>query len=225
VAAELTAVLFALRREGRYWAYPAARVPGAPCPAFDTSGEILTLYTGIGQEAAGRAIDWLLTARPGVKRVISAGFCGALAEGLRVGDVVRPGRVVRDGEALTLSGGDPATTLVTLADPILSTADRIRLREATGGDAVDMETAAIAQRCAAAGVVCGCLRVVSDDCRHGLPPDLMPALDGERVRLGRLFLALGRRPSLALDLWRLARDARQAARTLAAALTEALPLR
>jgi nucleoside phosphorylase len=221
VATELTAVLFALRREARFWVHPARRVTDAPCPAYSVAGEFLVVYTGMGQQAAGRAADWLLTSRPRLRRVISAGFCGGLVEGLRAGDVVRPARVVHGDEMFSLPG-DAATTLVTVDQPVTTPADRKRLHEATGGHVVDMETAALARRLEAAGVRCESVRVVSDDCRHGLPPDLLPALDGDRVRAGRLLLALCRRPGLALDLRRLERDSRLAASALAEALDRQL---
>jgi adenosylhomocysteine nucleosidase len=221
VATELTAVLFALKREARFWVWPASRVAQAPCETYSVGGEFLVLYTGMGQAAAGRAVDWLLNTRPNMRRVISAGFCGGLVEQVRVGDVVTPGRVVADGGEFVLPGNSPIT-LVTVAQPVITPADRARLHEATGGQVVDMETAVIARRCAAAGVVCESVRAVSDDCRHGLPSDLLPALDGDRVRLGRLLLAVCRRPGLVLDLRRLNHDSRLAASGLAAALDEKL---
>ncbi|MFO0841233.1 MAG: hypothetical protein U0797_02395 [Gemmataceae bacterium] len=217
MATELTAVLFALRREARYWRGPGRRIPGAPCPAWSLGDSLVALSTGVGEVAAGAAIDWLLAARPRLGRVITAGFCGGLTDGWNVGDVARPGRALAAGQVFPLSG-DASVAICSVSRPVVTPEERSRLHRATGAHVVDMETATIARRCAAAGVVCESLRVVSDDSRTGLPPDLMAALDGERVRVGRLLLSLLWRPGLAVDLGRLERDSRRAARALAAAL-------
>src|SRR6516162_9664899 len=93
-------ILFALRREANPFLRefrPQLRFPGAPCwarfcgPAWLT---VLVLETGVGTGRARAALDWLL-ARPALANVVyrprlvlSAGFCGALDEQLRVGDVL-----------------------------------------------------------------------------------------------------------------------------------------
>src|SRR5258708_24467505 len=93
-------VLFALRRESQAFRRefrPHQRFPGAPCwarfcgPAWLTA---LVLETGLGPARMEATLDWLLGGpllgnvpyRP--KVVVSAGFSGALQEGLQVGDVI-----------------------------------------------------------------------------------------------------------------------------------------
>ena len=90
--------------------------------------------------------------------------------------------------------------------------------------AADMETAAVARLCHKQGVPFGCLRAISDDWDTPLSPRLVGLLKGGRVAPLRLAGALARQPSLAGELWRLARQTRTAARRLALALGEVLTL-
>jgi nucleoside phosphorylase len=204
VAAELTAVVFALSREAAPFLKRRRLNPHGPrCQARD---DLLVLRMGdMGAEAAARATDQLLQARPDVRRVISAGFCGGLVQDARVGDVVL--------------GSD---SLVTVDRPVVTVAERRALHAATGARVVDMESAVIARRCAVAGVAFESVRVVSDDLEHPLPADLMPALSGEQIVPHRLLAAVWRRPGLVADLWRLAKYSRLAANRLAGALDEYL---
>jgi nucleoside phosphorylase len=96
--------------------------------------------------------------------VVSFGLAGALHEGLRVGEVLDATRVVDErgsvlwqGGPLGVAGARPATVLGSSAlvhDP----AERRRLHEASGADAVDMESGVLAR----SGRLAGVLRVVSD---------------------------------------------------------------
>lgn len=96
--------------------------------------------------------------------VVSFGLAGGLGD-LRVGDVLDATRVVDEsgatlwqGPGLGVPGARPATVLgsdVLVHDP----ADRRRLRESSGADAVDMESGTLAR----AGRLAGVLRAVSDD--------------------------------------------------------------
>src|SRR5262245_49607381 len=88
-------IVFALRRESAPFLQefrPQQRFPGSPCWASFCGPEwlsVLVLETGVGTNAAERAMTWLC-GRPKVeevpcrpKVVLSAGFAGGLQEGLR----------------------------------------------------------------------------------------------------------------------------------------------
>jgi hypothetical protein len=97
-------------------------------------------------------------------RVVSFGLAGALHEGLRVGEVLDATRVV-DERGETLWQGAPlgvrgARTATVLGSDALvhDAAERRRLHEASGADAVDMESSVLAR----SGRLVGVLRVVSD---------------------------------------------------------------
>lgn len=96
--------------------------------------------------------------------VVSFGVAGALHDGLAVGDVVDATRVV-DAAGATLWEGAPlgvrgARGAVVLASDELvhDAADRRRLHESSGADAVDMESGVLA----ATGRLAGVLRAISD---------------------------------------------------------------
>ena len=88
--------------------------------------------------------------------------------------------------------------------------------------AVDMETATIGSRCSRLGIPFGCIRAISDDARTPLSPELDQVILNGRLSARRLTGSLLRRPRLAQELWRLARNTRFAAQRLACALEELL---
>jgi purine-nucleoside phosphorylase len=98
-------------------------------------------------------------------RIVSFGLAGALRDDLAVGDVLDATRVVaEDGSVLWegpgLGVGQHATVLG--SDRLVhDAAERARLRDTSGADAVDMESGVLARSGRLAGVV----RAVSDDVR------------------------------------------------------------
>jgi adenosylhomocysteine nucleosidase len=93
--------------------------------------------------------------------LVSFGLAGALADELRVGDVLDATRVVDaagttlwEGAGLGVRGAKPGTVLG--SDVLVhDAAERRRLREASGADAVDMESGVLARSGRLAGVVRG----------------------------------------------------------------------
>jgi nucleoside phosphorylase len=97
-------------------------------------------------------------------RLVSFGLAGALHDGLRVGDVLDATRVV-DERGVTLWEGAPlgvegarAATMLGSDTLVHDAAERRRLHETSGADAVDMESGVLARSGRLAGVV----RAVSD---------------------------------------------------------------
>lgn len=182
---------------------------------------------GVGREAAARAAQRLILGhRP--RLVISAGFAGGLDPDLVRGSLIRAARVtLPDGsQQLPLAHATPTNgrdlTLVT-ADRILTTpAEKAGLHAASGADAVDMETFAVAEVAAAEGLPCGSLRVISDDSGQTLPREVAMLAQPQSTmrRLGAALGAIGRRPGAAADFWRLWEHAVVDGRTLAAGLAE-----
>ena len=146
----------------------------------------------------------LRTVRVGVRavngvpdeQVVSFGLAGALHGGLHVGDVLDATRVV-DARGETLWEGGPLgvagarTGTVLGSDALVHDAgDRERLREASGADAVDMESGVLARSGRLAGVV----RVVSDDVHSAIA-----GVDSTVHADGRTIGLPGPEPSLALS--------------------------
>jgi adenosylhomocysteine nucleosidase len=241
-------VVFALRRESKAFRRtfrPTQRFKGAPCSARFCGPpwlSVLVVESGMGRSATQRALDWLLSGplvgnvpyRP--KLILSAGFCGGLQDGLHTGDVVLATEIVDE------AGGCWPTTwpvelppgpwepplhrgrLLTTAQVAATSSDKLALGRQSGALAVDMEGAILAQRCHAAGVPFGSVRVVLDDVQTPLSPRLVSLLSGGRVSVWRLAFALARSPRLSAELWRLGRLARQAGESLRQALGELLTL-
>jgi hypothetical protein len=96
--------------------------------------------------------------------LVSFGLAGALHDGLRIGEILDATRVV-DSDGATLWEGAPlgvagARHATMLASDVLvhDAAERRRLRESSGADAVDMESGVLA----ATGRLTGVVRAISD---------------------------------------------------------------
>jgi adenosylhomocysteine nucleosidase len=173
------------------------------------------IHTGVGPHAARAALE-LAVCGELPERVISSGFAGALTPELRVGDVVCDRGIE----------GDVRGARFASAQAVLATArEKREFRERTGADVVDMETDAIREVCAAAGVPMMALRVISDGPEDdlGLPPALLDGLaaksPGAMLRAAWMLLRDGARRRAFL---RLVRNCKAAQLALAAALEREL---
>jgi hypothetical protein len=146
-------------------------------------------------------------------RVVSFGLAGALHDGLRVGEVLDATRVVDEhgatlwaGSPLGVRGARDATVLA--SDALVHDAtERRRLHEATGADAVDMESGVLAR----SGRLVGVLRVVSDGVESAIEGvDTTVHADGSTDVAGLLRWVVTRRT----DAVRSMRDAVTALRSL-----------
>ena len=182
-------VLFALEREA------------APFRRRARDLEHISIHvSGVGRQRARAATEQLLREPPSPRLVIAAGFCGAISPTLKVGDIVTSPRIV------------------TVDHLVGDSAEKRQLAELHHADAVDMESAAVAEVCAAKGVAFRAVRAVSDTVDTALSPELIRLLAGGRVSVWKAVGALARKPALLGEFRRLARDTRLAARNLAEAL-------
>jgi adenosylhomocysteine nucleosidase len=241
-------VVFALGREAApfYREFrPNQSFAGAPCRARFCGPAwlpVLVLETGLGPDAAARALDWLLAEplfdnlryRP--KVVLAAGFSGSLEETLAVGDIVLATDVA-DMEGASWPATWPAPLppgewrpplhrgrLLSTPRLIGTPEEKRALGKQHTAVAVDMETAAIAHRCTQRAVPFGCVRAISDALSAPLSAQLAGLLGGARVSALRLVMLTARHPGLVGEMARLARDTRLAAAQLAQALGEILTL-
>ena len=170
-----------------------------PVPPKSTNIQIHV--SGIGRDRARRCVERLLeTTTPSL--VIAAGFCGALNPALKVGDIVESPRIL--------------TVDRLVCDP----AEKRQL--AAHADAVDMESAAIAEVCAAKGIEFLAVRAVSDASDTALSPELVGLLSAGTVSAWKALRALVWKPSLLPEFLRLGRDTHLAAKNLAEALVNAI---
>ena len=150
---------------------------------------------------------------PAEGRLVSFGIAGALDPALEIGTVVDASRVV-DERGAVLWEGEPlgiaaarVGTIVGAGRIVDDPAERARLRETSGADAVDMESGALAR----SGRLTGCIRVISDTPGRelaGLAEAAKPNGDTDYVGLLRGFVRAPRGTA------RAARDARRALKRL-----------
>lgn len=232
MADRLNAILFALPQE----ATPFLKdFPGRKClhldslKAWSLSPEWLAVCTGMGPRVAHRSLDLVARAFPSLNAVISAGFCGSLADHLQIGQAVLVQRIFSDSEGRWIpflpEPQLPQAILFTSEVPALTLIERLAIREKTGADIVDMESAIVARWCQSRNVGFMGLRVVSDDCDNPLPSFVSSLCGDEGIRYSKLAQILIRNPLAIRDLIRMARNSRRAALELARqlkALTERL---
>jgi hypothetical protein len=174
--------------------------------------------------------------------VLTCGFAGGLNPDLKPGEVVfemsnvplapslsPPGgeRVsARTGEGLVskliIAGAKPAKFFC--ADRITATvAEKKKLREETGADAVEMESGAIHAVCTELGIPCATVRVILDPASEDLPLDFhrlsRPDLS---LDYGKLALAILKAPGKINRLLKLQKQTRLAAERLAEVLAKVI---
>jgi len=172
--------------------------------------------------------------------VLTCGFAGGLNPDLKLGDVVfefsssssrgdeaqiKTGEKLEPTdvgcyEKLLAAGAKPAK--IFCADRIATTmAEKKKLREETGADAVEMESGVIHAVCAGQGIPCATVRVISDTAGEDLPLDFNALSKPDKnLDFGKLFLAIARSPGKIGALMELRRKTRFAAEQLSTVLAK-----
>src|SRR6266478_4317377 len=175
---------------------------------------IEVFHTGVGEKVCRQRMARFLQDRK-LDCLISAGFAGALNNRLNVGDLL----LANNCSTADLSGTRSSVSnlpihiadLLTVPSMVDSSEERAKIGQATGAEAVDMETEFIARACAEHGVPLLSLRAISDTPRQPLPAPLSVLfdLDRQRTNAGRLAFYLAKNPPA---IWRLISFARQIGR-------------
>jgi uridine phosphorylase len=156
--------------------------------------------------------------------VVTSGFAGGLNPTLATGTVVfeadDPGAF---RSALLAAGVVPAR--FHCAERIAVTAaEKRELRQATGADAVEMESAVIRRMCCQHGIPSATVRVISDAADEDLPLNFNRLLTaGLRLNYATLAWTLARSPAKIAALARFQRRVKTAAENLASVLLRVLP--
>jgi len=217
-----TLVCFALKEEA------------APFRKMAAAASVDIIIVGIGRQNAEKSVrEFLATHSP--EWVLTCGFAGGLNPDLKLADVVfefgnwqtaignlsEPPHV-GCYEKLLAAGAEPAK--IFCADRIATTvAEKKKLRDETGADAVEMESAAIQAVCAERGIPCATVRVISDTADEALPLDFNALSKPDKsLDFGKLFLAIAQSPGKIGALMRLQKKTSFAAEQLAAALSKIL---
>jgi len=174
--------------------------------------------------------------------VLTCGFAGGLNPDFKLGEVVfevpsgssrRESAQIKIGEKLKptdvgcydkliAAGAKPAKFFC--ADRIATTvAEKKKLRDETGADAVEMESAAIHAVCAERGIPCATVRVISDTAGEDLPLDFNALSKPDKnLDFGKLFLAIAKSPGKVGALMELQKKTKFAAEQLAEVLIKVL---
>jgi DeoD family purine-nucleoside phosphorylase len=181
------------------WGYTGTADDGAP----------LTIQsTGIGGPSAAIVAEELIAL--GARRLLRVGTCGALADGLALGDLVVPDRVLaEDGTSRTLGAGDSVTPEAQLQRALLAACDsasvgtvvssdlfydpdaaRAARWAAEGALAVEMEAATLFTVAGRHGVAAACVLAVSDLVAAGdrIAQDALERAEHELGRVGAAAL-------------------------------------
>jgi len=218
-----TLICFALKEEAAPFHKLAAQRPG-----------VFTVIVGIGRQNAERSVrHFLASAAP--ELVLTCGFAGGLNPELKVGEVVfEIGKQqsatgnqseppdVGCYEKLMAAGAKPVKFFC--ADRIATTVtEKKRLRDETGADAVEMESAAIQAVCAEKNIPCATVRVISDPADEDLPLDFNALAKADRsIDFGKLAWAVAKSPGKIGALLALQKKTQLAAQRLAETLAKIL---
>jgi adenosylhomocysteine nucleosidase len=148
--------------------------------------EVTAIANGAGADRAFAAV----LVSPKSSAICNIGFCGALDETLRIGDVV-VATEVRNGNqswpAFLPDSPHASTGVVASIDHVAQTAAEKSNLRAAGASIVEMEAAGVARASEDLGLPFYCIRVVSDLATEGFYNDFNAALgpDG-RFRITRL---------------------------------------
>lgn len=203
---------------------------GAPYPELHTlrlaGRPFLLAVAGAGAENSLRAAEHL-AANYSLCGLVTLGFAGGLAAGLKVADVILADRVVDRATQESFACDTDLVpvrfarrgTLLSASSVVATSAEKRQLGEQWRAVAVDMESAGVARAALRAGLPFGAIKAITDSAEQSLSIDFDRCRSEDKsysvwavvCQAFRSFRGPG-------DLWRLAWNARQAAGALAAAL-------
>jgi nucleoside phosphorylase len=179
------------------------------------------LITGMGARNTELALRPALEEPPTL--VLTCGFAGGLNPALHSGQVVFSlDEQVRAESALRAAGGQPAR--FHFAHRIATTAaEKAVLRQATGADAVEMESQVVRDLCRERNIPSATVRVILDAAADDLPLDFNRLLTSDcELHAGRLAATLLKSPGKMGVLVRFRKQTQVAAEKLGEALAAAI---
>jgi len=180
-------------------------------------GEMAVLVAhGPGPRLAAEAVR-VASEHEAIRALVSTGFCGGLDPSLAINDIFVARDILGVGPALA-----PESKLRCRSGALISgdrvavtAADKAELRK-TGGDAVEMEAAGVANAAQQLSVPFYCVRVITDTADESLPLDFNEMRDAEgRFSRWRIVAAGLRKPGNVFPkLMQLNERCKSASRTL-----------
>jgi nucleoside phosphorylase len=164
----VTLVCFAVKEEAK----PFTQLIGS-------NPRVRTLLTGIGPRNAERAIRAaLLEQKP--ERVLTSGFAGGLRLDLAAQTVVFAADKETNWEPALLAAGAQPARFHSVERVATTVEEKRALRQATGADAVDMESQIIRAPCREQGIPSAIVRIILDTADTNLPLDFNQYLTADQ---------------------------------------------
>lgn len=203
--------------------------------------DVMVLITGVGTQAASRAMDLMLGMADKdlyFDVCVSSGLAGALCEGLHIGDIVTPkellaevvhggsgsGRIAVDSELrqLALQQGAKDTNCLVTTDRVLVKASQ-KKSCASRAQSVDMESFEVVKQALAWGAKGVVIRAISDSADEDLPIDFNRTLSRQNdVSISKVLGELLKNPLALPALLRFGKQSWQAGEALAGFLEKYL---
>jgi nucleoside phosphorylase len=208
-----TLICFAVKEEAAWF-----------IPFASGRGNMKMLVTGMGRRNAERTIRTALRETP-PKLVLTCGYAGGLNPKLASGTVLfsaqgQPALASRLQQAGAVPGRFHCADRVAT-----SASEKQALREATGADAVEMESAVICAVCHEQKIPCATVRVILDSASDNLPLDFNQLMNSEdKIENQKLAVALIKAPWKIPALLRMQKEASLASRRLSEALVSILAI-
>jgi adenosylhomocysteine nucleosidase len=198
-------VCFAVKEEAQY---------------FKPNSETEVLITGMGSENARVALSKYFESKSPAC-VITAGFAGGLDPTLQLGAVVFNSQDTSMSKVLQNQGARGCNFLFTESVAVTAAQKKL-LRLRSGADAVEMESATIAEVCREANIQCSIVRVISDTSQEDLPLDFNRIMtSNKRISIVKLSLHIITSPAKIPKLIQFRNKTIFAAKQLGAALDAA----
>lgn len=181
-------------------------------------GNVKIILVGMGKGNAERAIRAAL-AKGQPQLVLTCGFAGGLRPELTTGTVLFAADAETGLESAFLAAGARKARFH-CTEGVAATAEQKRaLWEATGADAVEMESEIIRAVCRQQNIPSATVRVILDTAKEDLPLDFNHLMTADlKLSYGKLALALVKSPGKVGGLLRLQKQTRAAAGNLAEVL-------
>jgi len=201
--------------------------PGGPAifvTGLSAEARLLPFASRVGGGTPeGAAREAALAISAGARALISFGLAGGLDPSLMPGAILRPAVVLwqttayqTDPGLVDALGGATCACILAARAPIATASAKLSAHAETGAAAVDLESGAVAEQAARAGVPFAVLRAVCDVAGEDLPQAALAALDpAGTIRILRVAYSVVRHPGQVMALLALAAHAGAARNALA----------
>jgi adenosylhomocysteine nucleosidase len=187
---------------------------------FFAEEDTVLVCSRMGHEAGRRATEAVVHLyRPSI--LVSAGYAGALEEGMKVGDVFRPATVI-DGRDSSRVSVEQGSGILVSFDEVAGPEQKAKLAKAYNAQAVDMEGSSVARGAEKHGLGYVAFKVISDPLDFPMPPVTRFIGSEGELRAAHFVWFLAFRPWLWRNVLRLARHCARASKVIARALPPVL---